>query len=261
MPRSYNGGWHLFRSQPLSSIDYLEWDAEKLRSALLCAQVLSTLKAMASRWSRKIRKKRRLVAEEEGSGEEGGPEDAQLLAFGSYRLDVHDPSSDLDLLLLTPDGLGRADFFESWLAELREQAKEHAISELCPVPDAYTPVLKFRMRGTSPPDRGGGPPSNAAHSGTRATGILVDMLFVCLKSVGPALPAESLREQIAGEGLLGSLDEPGIRSLNGVRVAEAVLRLVPDQDAFVRTLRAVKHWAKRRGIYSNVLGFLGGVNW
>ncbi len=38
----------------------------------------------------------------------------QLLPFGSYRLDVHDPSSDLDLLLVAPRGVGRAAFFASF---------------------------------------------------------------------------------------------------------------------------------------------------
>lgn len=39
----------------------------------------------------------------------------------------------------------------------------------------------------------------------------------------------------------------GVRSLNGVRVAETVVRLVPDPATFTLTLRAVKLWAKRRG--------------
>ena len=57
------------------------------------------------------------------------------------------------------------------------------------------------------------------------------------------------------------LDDASVRALNGVRVSEMIMNLVPNVENFRITLRAVKHWAKVRGIYSNVLGFLGGVNW
>ncbi|BAF10172.1 Os02g0771500, partial [Oryza sativa Japonica Group] len=48
---------------------------------------------------------------------------------------------------------------------------------------------------------------------------------------------------------------------HGIRVADEILRLVPDTAAFRTMLRCVKHWAKARGVYSNVAGFLGGIGW
>ena len=61
--------------------------------------------------------------------------------------------------------------------------------------------------------------------------------------------------------LLRNLDEKSIRSLNGCRVADEILKAIPNQKTFTVALRAVKLWAKNHSIYSNSLGFLGGVSW
>lgn len=60
---------------------------------------------------------------------------------------------------------------------------------------------------------------------------------------------------------LRNLDQTSILSLNGVRLAHRTLSLVPDRDVFRLSLRAIRYWAKQRGIYSNKLGYLGGVSW
>ena len=60
---------------------------------------------------------------------------------------------------------------------------------------------------------------------------------------------------------LANLDDKSIRSINGSRVTERILQLVPNIDTFCVSLRTIKYWARQRGIYSNILGFLGGVNY
>ncbi|DBA05243.1 TPA: hypothetical protein N0F65_007405 [Lagenidium giganteum] len=154
----------------------------------------------------------------------------QLRTFGSFRLGVHSPEADIDTLCLAPRHCSRTSFFQKVPILLETTA---SVTELHVISDAFVPVIKMKMDG-----------------------IPVDLLFVSLNL--DSVP-ESL--EVLDDEFLRDLDEPSVRSLNGVRVTERILQLVPDPDAFRTTLIAVKHWAKLRGIYSNVLGFLGGVNW
>ena len=57
------------------------------------------------------------------------------------------------------------------------------------------------------------------------------------------------------------LDQRCLRSLNGYRATRELLQLVPDVARFRTVLRLVKLWARRQGIYGNMLGFLGGAAW
>uniref|UniRef100_A0A672HRA8 polynucleotide adenylyltransferase n=1 Tax=Salarias fasciatus TaxID=181472 RepID=A0A672HRA8_SALFA len=63
------------------------------------------------------------------------------------------------------------------------------------------------------------------------------------------------------DGLVRGLDPRCVRSLNGYRDSVQILRCVPNVYVFRTVLRIIKVWAKKRQIYSNRLGFLGGISW
>ena len=100
-------------------------------------------------------------------------------------------------------------------------------------------------------------------------GIAIDLVFARIAdgtklqkpfSAQPQASMPRMELMLEDSDLIG-VDEASGRSLNGVRVAQYLLELVPDVEAFRLTLRAVKEWAIIHGLYSNVLGFLGGVNY
>jgi poly(A) polymerase len=137
---------------------------------------------------------------------------------------------DIDTLLIAPRHIDRTDFFTSFVELLRRQSE---VRDLRTIEEAFVPVIKLTFDG-----------------------IELDMLFARL-----ALPIIPDNLDLKDDKLLHNLDPRCARSLNGCRVADEILNLVPDRETFKSTLRAIKLWAKKNGLYSNALGFFGGVTW
>ena len=174
----------------------------------------------------------------------------KIFTYGSYRLGVFGPGkctcelggstlltsatgSDIDTLIVAPREVTREDFFELFPSILQRMSQKDAITELTPVPDAFVPIIKLEFNKIS-----------------------IDLIFASVQQ--SSVPMDlSLKDN----NILRGLDDRYLRSVNGTRVTDEILELVPQQKTFRTALRAVKLWAQRRAIYANVIGFPGGVAW
>ncbi|XP_037261737.1 poly(A) polymerase gamma [Falco rusticolus] len=187
--------------------------------------VLGKLSNLVKEWISELGERKNLPPSAGAANASG-----KIATFGSYRLGVHTKGADIDAVCIAPRHVERSDFFQSFLEKLKRQEK---IKCLRAVEDAYVPVVKFEFDG-----------------------IEIDLVFARL-----LVQTVSDNLDLRDDSHLRNLDIRCIRSLNGCRVTDEILNLVPNKDNFRLTLRAIKLWAKQRGIYSNVLGFLGGVSW
>eukprot|EP00923_Selenidium_pygospionis_P019486 GHVN01034097.1.p1 GENE.GHVN01034097.1~~GHVN01034097.1.p1 ORF type:complete len:625 (-),score=109.48 GHVN01034097.1:5932-7806(-) len=192
---------------------------------------LQHLRLIVSKWIVKLFMEKGL--DMEAAQEKGGT----VVTFGSVRLQTVAPGGDIDTLLLAPKGITRDDFHSSFFEFLHHESR---VTKLQSVEKAFVPLIKMEVDG-----------------------IDIDLLFA-------ALPYEGLSShdttKLTHELMLDSLlvkvvDDKTVRSLNGFRVAEMILQLVPNLQAFQTTLRFIKKWAENRGLHSNVMGYLGGVAW
>ncbi|GKY95370.1 hypothetical protein MPSEU_000498700 [Mayamaea pseudoterrestris] len=169
-----------------------------------------------------------------------------LYTSGSYRLGVHEPGADIDTILVAPSFCRRTDFFglnmvsESGARDpnsLAERIRRHPdVENFVAVDTAAVPILTFDW-----------------------SGVNIDLLFarVNTNSVPPNF-------DIDNDSVLDGADGATEKSLNGPRVTNLIAKLVsgtPDRyQTFLTVVRCVRKWAKYRGLYSNKMGYWGGVN-
>ena len=179
--------------------------------------------------------------DEEANSAGGG-----VFSFGSYRLGIVGPGDDIDVLCIAPATdtsdnnekcNSRIELFDAiakQLEILKNEKKE--ITQILLVSEAKVPIIKIIYKE-----------------------IPIDILVasVSFKTIDEKFNLED-------DNVLKNCCEKCILSLNGCRVTNAIFKYLPKEmniDDFKLTLRAIKLWAKKRGIYSNAMGYPGGVAW
>lgn len=155
---------------------------------------------------------------------------ATILTFGSYGLGVHGSESDIDALCIGPWFASIEDDFFIHLYDFLKNTPE--VSDIYCIKGAKVPLMRFKLEGIS-----------------------VDLPYARLQVMSVPENVDLLNPVF-----LTSIDEVSWKSISGVRVNQCILQLVPNLKNFQSLLRCIKFWAKRRGVYGNLFGFLGGVH-
>ncbi|KAF2665291.1 Poly(A) polymerase [Microthyrium microscopicum] len=157
----------------------------------------------------------------------------KVATFGSYRLGVYGPGSDIDTLIVAPKHVNRDDFFAHFARILKSMSPAGAIQSETSVADAYVPIIKLEYLGIS-----------------------IDLIFT-------SLAQDTVPDNInlKDKTLLRGMNQTDLRCINGTRVTDEILSLIPQVKSFRFALRAVKLWAQKRALYAAIYGYPGGVAW
>lgn len=170
-------------------------------------EILAKLNTLVKQWVKDVSVSKNMP--EQMAEKLGG----KIYTFGSYRLGVHHKGADIDALCVAPRNIERTDYFTSFFDLLKQQPE---VTECRAVEEAFVPVIKMNFDG-----------------------IEIDLLFARL-----ALKEIPDNFDLSDDLLLKNLDPRCVRSLNGCRVTDEILRLVPDIENFRLALRTIKLWAK-----------------
>lgn len=174
------------------------------------ARILNRLESIVQEWVRTLDK-----SHENQTTRMNPRSRAQIHTFGSYRLGVSTIGSDIDCLCVVPNFVDRDAFFTTLLQKL---LVEPGVTDVLPVRATRVPLIKFRYDD-----------------------VEIDLLLSRLAY--PRIPSSL---DFTLDDILGNLDNESMLSLNGCRVANQTLNLIPNLQSFRTCLRMIKIWGKRR---------------
>jgi poly(A) polymerase len=187
--------------------------------------ILDSLINLLDEWAVRILESRHVLVQEDFCA-------VKLFTFGSFRLGTNDTMGDIDTLCL----VSRVIQFNDFCGSLSQCISGHPlVTKFMIVPEAFVPVMKFHFNG-----------------------IPIDMVFAQFSR--PLLP-KNINLANLDQRDLQLLDMRSLYGVNGCRVTDEFYRLVPNFPTFQNAVRFIKKWAKARSIYSNSMGFLGGISW
>ncbi|XP_065199639.1 poly(A) polymerase type 3-like [Planococcus citri] len=154
----------------------------------------------------------------------------KIYSSGLYRLGVHQRGDRIEAVCVAPRLIDRSYYFSTFYEKLKNRPE---IKELRAIEETFVPVLKMNFDGID---------------------VSLSFARLALKEIPDTL-------DLSDDMILKNLDPRCIRSLHECRMSDEILRLVPNVETFRLALHVIKLWAKQHGIYSNVLGYFGGISW
>ena len=179
-------------------------------------EALGALKQLVSTWLCQYSRKK-------GKSAEAAAKAGAVALQGSVQLDACMGGDDVDLVVVVARHVTRTDFFASFPQYLSRQP---GVARLRAFPEAAAPLVQCVLQG-----------------------VRMDLKLCCMdRSEVDPRKFDATRPKH-----LRNIEEDAcMKSLLGTLIGHALLQAVPDVGTFRVVLRAVKYWARRRGVYGKV---------
>lgn len=153
-----------------------------------------------------------------------------IYPFGSYRLGVASVGSDIDCVCICPYFIGREDFFTKFSEKLKENRNVEHIHVIY----AMVPLIQLK----------------------------IESFEVDLSYAGCTLEVFPKTFSFISNEIIYQFEKESILTISGIRFNDTLLSLIPPTSflSFKVCLVSLKLWAKRRCIYNNKIGYLGGIH-